>query len=352
MRRRTALIFPGNLGTLTGGYVYDRRAFAALQARGWRVNRLSLSGGFPFPDDHALAAADATLGSLPDGLTAVVDGLALGVMPEAAARHGGRLALVGLVHHPLCIETGLEFYVAERLRASERAALAWCQRVIVTSPLTARTVVAEFDVPAERVTVALPGVDPAPVASGSATRRPHLLCVGTLTPRKGHRLLLEALAGLLDLDWTLTCVGSAERDPAMAAQVRETIAVLGLSDRVSLVSELSEEALSAAYARADVLVSASFYEGYGMALAEGLARGLPIVAVAAGAVAETVPRSAGLLVPPLDREALTVALRQVLGEPDIRRRLHEGALAAREGLPRWADTATAIEQALLACEVS
>ena len=169
MRRRTALIFPGDLGTLTGGYVYDRRAFAALQDRGWWVNRLSLSGGFPFPDDHALAAADAALGSLPDGLTAVVDGLALGVMPEAAARHGGRLALVGLVHLPLCIETGLEFYAAERLRASERAALAWCQRVIVTSPLTARTVVAEFDVPAERVTVALPGVDPAPVASGSAT---------------------------------------------------------------------------------------------------------------------------------------------------------------------------------------
>jgi glycosyltransferase involved in cell wall biosynthesis len=352
LRRRTALIFPGDLGTLTGGYVYDRRAFAALQDHGWRVNRLSLSGGFPFPDDHALAAADATLASLPDGLTAVVDGLALGVMPEAAARHGGRLALVGLVHHPLCIETGLEFHAAERLRASERTALAWCQRVIVTSPLTARTVVAEFDVPAERVTVAVPGVDPAPVASESATRRPHLLCVGTLTPRKGHRLLLEALAGLLDLDWTLACVGSAERDPATAAQIRETIAVLGLSDRVSLTGELSEEALSAAYARADVLVSASLYEGYGMALAEGLARGLPIVAVAAGAVADTVPRSAGLLVPPLDREALTVALRQVLGEPDIRRRLHEGALAAREGLPRWTDTATAIEQALLACEVS
>jgi glycosyltransferase involved in cell wall biosynthesis len=352
LRRRTALIFPGDLGTLTGGYVYDRRAFAALQDRCWRVNRLSLSGSFPFPDDHALAAADAALGSLPDGLTAVVDGLALGAMPEAAARHGGRLALVGLVHHPLCLETGLEFCAAERLRASERAALAWCQRVIVTSPLTARTVVAEFGVPAERVTVALPGADPAPVASGSATRRPHLLCVGTLTPRKGHLLLLEALADLLDLDWTLACVGSGERDPATAAQVRETIAVLGLSDRVSLTGELSEEALSVAYARADVLVSASLYEGYGMVLAEGLARGLPIVAAAAGAVADTVPRAAGLLVPPLDREALTVALRQVLGEPDIRRRLREGALVAREGLPRWADTATAIEQALLACEVS
>ncbi|MFL5280385.1 MAG: hypothetical protein ACJ8AW_05185 [Rhodopila sp.] len=159
----------------------------------------------------------------------MVDGLALGVMPEAAAKHGGRLALVGLVHHHLCLETGLELYVAERLRASERAALAWCRRVIVTSPLTARTVVAEFDVPTERVSVALPRIDPALAASASAT---------------------------------------------------------------------------------------------------------------------------GLLVPPLDREALTVAPHQVLGNPDMRRQLHEGALAAREGLPRRADTATAIEQVLLVCEVS
>jgi glycosyltransferase involved in cell wall biosynthesis len=200
--------------------------------------------------------------------------------------------------------------------------------------------------------VAIPGIDPAPIATGSPTRRPHLLCVGTLTPRKGHRLLLEALAGVLDLDWTLACVGSAERDSATATQIRETIAVLGLSDRVSLVGEVSQEALSAAYARADVLVSASFYEGYGMALAEGLARGLPIVAVAAGAVADTVPPAAGLLVPPNDQAALSTALRQALGKPDIRRRLQEGALAAREGLPCWADTATAIERALLACDVT
>jgi hypothetical protein len=94
LRRCAALIFPGDLGTLTGGYIYDRRAFAALQHRGWRVRRLSLSDDFPFPDDHALAAADAALGSLPDRLPTVVDGLALGAMPEAAAKHGGRLALV------------------------------------------------------------------------------------------------------------------------------------------------------------------------------------------------------------------------------------------------------------------
>jgi glycosyltransferase involved in cell wall biosynthesis len=125
--------------------------------------------------------------------------------------------------------------------------------------------------------------------------------------------------------------------------------MLGLSDRVSLVGALSEEALSATYMSVDMLISASFYKGYRMAPAEGLARGLPIVA--AEAVTDTVLPAAGLLVSPCDHAAPSMALRYMLGELDICQRLQEGALAAREELPRWMDIPTAIKQALLAYEV-
>ena len=65
-------------------------------------------------------------------------------MPELAALHHQRLELVALVHHPLCLETGLASEAAVRLRASERAALETARRVIVTSRLTAETLAAEF----------------------------------------------------------------------------------------------------------------------------------------------------------------------------------------------------------------
>jgi glycosyltransferase involved in cell wall biosynthesis len=342
-----ALAVPGDPATRTGGYIYDRRAFEALAARGWNVTPVPLPAGFPFPSDADLAAADAALAGLPDGATVVVDGLALGAMPEVAARHAGRLDLVALVHHPLCLETGLDPATADRLRASERAALASARRAIVTSPLTAAALVAGFGVPGERVAVALPGVDPAPIAAGG-NARPVLLCVGTVTPRKGHVLLVQALASLRDLAWKLLCVGSLERDPAAAAALREAVAAHGLTDRVALAGELEGPALEAAFARADLAVSASHHEGYGMALAEALARGLPVVATAGGAVAQTVPPDAGLLVPPGDAPALARALRRALAEPGLRARLREGALRARERLPRWSDTAAAIEAALLA----
>lgn len=345
--RDVALVHPGDLATRTGGYVYDRRAFAALAGRGWRVRLVGLPDRFPFPDEAALTAADGALAGLPDGTATVVDGLALGAMPAVAARHRDRLRLVALVHHPLCLETGLEPADAARLGASERQALAACRRVIATSPATAGALVADFGVARERLTVAVPGTDPAPLAA-AAGDPPRLLCVGTLTPRKGHRLLLEALASLRGLGWRLVLAGSADRDPATAAAVRAAVGDLGLADRVTLAGELDAAGLDAAYAAADLLVSASFHEGYGMALAEGLARGLPIVAAAGGAVADTVPPDAGLLVPPGDAAALGEALRRVLTDPGLRARLRAGAAAARDRLPRWEDTAAAIEGALAA----
>src|SRR4051794_2264316 len=208
--RSVALAYPGDLATRTGGYAYDRQAFAALAERGRRVRYVALPDRFPLPDVEALATADVALAGLPDRTVTVVDGLALGAMPAVARRHQRRLALVALVHHPLCLETGLDPVTAARLRASERQALAACRRVIATSPSTAATLAAAFAVPVERLPVAIPGTDPAPVAAGTGAP-PQLLCVGTLTPRKGQRLLLGALAPLLDLRWRLLLAGSAGR---------------------------------------------------------------------------------------------------------------------------------------------
>lgn len=348
MSPRVVLAFPGDLATRTGGYAYDRRLAAELEARGWRVDRLSLPAGFPFPSEGERAASAELLRGVAAGTTVLLDGLAFGALPELAAAEASRLDLVALVHHPLCLETGLAPERAALLEASEGAALARARAVVVTSPRTAAAVAELFGVPPAKIAVALPGTDPAPPARGSGGPGCRMVAVGTVTPRKGHAVLVEALAGLADLPWELLCAGSLERDPAEAAAVRAAVAARELEDRVRFLGELDPAALGALLDGADLLVSASFYEGYGMALAEGLARGLPVVAAAGGAVAETVPAGAGLLVPPGDAAALRAALRRFLVEPGLAERLRAGALAARERLPRWADAAARVEAVLLA----
>ena len=347
--RTLVFVVPGDLNDRTGGYGYDRRIVAGLRATGWVVDVVTLGAGYPFPDASTREHAAQQVAAIPDGSLVVVDGLAFGVMPDLADRHGGRLRWVALVHHPLALETGLAEERRRALLDSERRALATACGVIVTSSTTAREL-ARFGVSAANLRVVTPGTDPAPLATGSGTDEAtlglSLLCVATLIPRKGHTVLIEALQGLQDRKWILHCVGAA-RDADTAKALRAAIEAHGLHARVRLHDEVASSTLHALYDQADAVVLPSFFEGYGMALAEALARGLPVVSTTAGAIPETVPSGAGILVPPGDVLALRSALATLLDERDRRVRLAAGARAARTTLPTWPQAASRFAAALI-----
>ena len=113
---------------------------------------------------------DRCLLKVPAGQPIVLDGLALGVLPEVAAELASRNPLLALVHHPLALEWGLSANQADVLRRTEQAALAAAREVVVTSPATARLVAADYGVPMGRITVARPGSDPAPRSAGKPKR--------------------------------------------------------------------------------------------------------------------------------------------------------------------------------------
>ncbi|HEY7671321.1 MAG TPA: glycosyltransferase family 4 protein [Gammaproteobacteria bacterium] len=340
------LVVPGDIDTITGGYIYDRRILAGLTELGWVARVHSLHASFPEPTHEALAVAAAVFAGLPGGATVVIDGLALAGLKDILPPHITRLRLVALIHHPLAYETGLTRERAAQLEAAESAALARVHRVIVTSAWTKR-VLETFGVGAVRISVVEPGTDPAPL------HRPHpgapleLLCVASLTKRKGHAVLFDALGKLKGRPWHLTCAGSLTRDPELVASLRAQIERLGLRDRVTFLGELAPEKLGELYARADIFVLASYLEGYGMAFAEALARGIPIVATSGGAIASTVPAAASRLVPPGDVAALAAALAELLDDDAKRACLTEGAAHHRTTLPTWQVASERFANALL-----
>lgn len=348
--RTLVFVVPGDLASLTGGYGYDRRIIAGLQATGWTVDVVSLGTGFPFPDAGTREHAAQRVAAIPDGSLVAVDGLAFGAMPELADRHARRLRWVALVHHPLALETGLTAEQRLTLLDSERRALASARGVIVTSSTTAREL-ARVGVPGASLRVVNPGTDPAPLATGSGTDEAtlglSLLCVATLIPRKGHAVLIEALQGLQERRWILHCVGGA-RDADTAKALRAAIDAHRLGARVHLHGEVPSGRLQVLYDRADAVVLPSLYEGYGMVLAEAMARGLPVVSTTAGAIAATVPSGAGILVPPGDALALRAALADLLDDRDRRARLAAGARAARTTLPTWPQAVARFAAALIA----
>ncbi|MFI6409795.1 glycosyltransferase family 4 protein [Streptomyces sp. NPDC050548] len=357
---RNAEIIPMSLRTLhfvmpggvddpaapSGGNAYDRRVSLDLPGFGWQVHKHAVDGEWPRPGADARAELARVLRELPDGAAVLLDGLVACGVPEIVVPEADRLGLAVLVHLPLGDETGLEAAVAAELDAKERTVLRAVSAVIGTSDWAVRRLVSHHGLAPERVHVATPGADIAPLASGTDGVS-RLLCVAAVTPRKGQHRLIEALAAAADLPWTCTCVGGLGTDPEYVDHLRGLIRQYGLQDRLHLAGPQAGAQLDASYASADLMVLMSYAETYGMAVTEALARGIPVLATDVGGLPEAVGRAPdggvpGILVPPEDPAALAAELRGWFGEADVRRRLKAAARGRRAALDGWATTARSL----------
>ncbi len=345
MTRALHWVVPAPLHRRTGGSLYDARMIGELRALGHPVTVHEVAGAFPVAEPATEAALDAALAAVPAGALAIVDGLCLGGAPETAARHGARLCLIALVHHPLGDETGLAAAERDRLLACETHALRHCSAVVTTSAFTADRLRALGMASAARPVP--PGCPPPPAPPGAPPGGPpELLCVASLVPRKGQDLLVEALATIRDRPWHCRLVGEHRTDPAFTERVRGAIRRTGLGERIRLQGACDDTALEAAYARAALFVLPSWYEGYGMVLTEAMARGLAVVSTRGGAIPHTVPAEAGLLVPPGDPGALAGALAALLDAPRRRAAMGETARRHAATLDDWPATARAFAAAV------
>nr|WP_256479640.1 glycosyltransferase family 4 protein [Paracoccus sp. 08] len=327
---------PGDITTLTGGYIYDRRMVQGLRDQGRHVDVMALPDSFPTPSDSDMRQALDALQALPADRPVIIDGLAFGALdPQGVAAI--RVPIVAMIHHPLAQESALPADLADHLWRTERANLAHARHVMVPSPHTRDMLVDRYDVPADRITVVRPGTD-RPEQPATPQDPPLILSVGILHPRKGHDVLIAALAALADLDWQAVIVGNPW-DAAHVADLQAQIAASGLGGRLELAGRVEADRLADLYRTASIFALATRYEGYGIVFDEALSHGLPIVSTRAGAVPGTVPAGAGLLVAPDDAPALAQALRRMLTDPA--QRAARAAAAARAGaaLPGWSDTA-------------
>ena len=328
----------------SGGNAYDRRLCRGLQAIGWTVREHAVPGSWPRPDAAALAALAGVVRRIPDDAIVLLDGLVAATAPDVLGPQAGRLRLTVLVHMPL----GHRPAVGEAgdVRMRERAVLTAAAAVITTSPWSRRRLLELYGLPADRVHVAEPAVEPAGLTPGTADGGA-LLCVAAVTPDKGHDVLLDALTTVQDLRWRCECVGSLELAPAFVEDLGRRSQDAGLADRLCFAGPRAGAELDRCYAAADLLVLASRAETYGMVVTEALAHGLPVVATEVGGLPEALGHGAdgtrpGLLVEPEDPAALGSALAAWLGDAELRARLRRAARERREALPGWPVTTSVV----------
>jgi glycosyltransferase involved in cell wall biosynthesis len=337
---RVALLVPGPIDAISGGYGYDRRIVAELRAAGHAVDVHELAGQHPLPDDAAKAAARAGWAALAPDALPLIDGLGLPAFDGIIDRRA-----IGLIHHPTSLEAGASEPDRAALAETERRmypALAGC---IVTSDTTADTLARDFAVPAGRLATVVPGTDPAPRSPGSGGPTCRILSIGTLIPRKGHELLLRALARLFDLDWHLTIAGGAP-DKVHAMTLAILAEELKIIQRVRFAGTVTGDALEALWQQADVFALATEYEGYGMAVAEALKRGVPVCITKGGAAGALVPMEAGVVCEVGDLVTYSKAIRRMIFDTELRAEMAEAAWQAGQALPGWPAQGAAFAEAL------
>jgi glycosyltransferase involved in cell wall biosynthesis len=274
-----------------------------------------------------------------------VQGLGYGVL---LIRANG-LPVVANIHHPLQLDRANSVRQAKNLADKVRWIAFYpffmqelvarrIDRGITGSGASARSVAKEFHLPSKRVAVIYDGVDTETFRTLEAAKEPgSILYVGNSDDRnKGARYLVESMALLKDRpDLHLTVV-----DRATAYTVPAVAEELGVAERVTLTGRLPLDELVLRYNTCELFVSPSLYEGFGLPAAEAMSCGAAVIATTAGAFPEVIEDGvSGVLVPPGDAPALADAIRRLVGDSELRRRL------GREGRRRiidhfsWRETA-------------
>lgn len=313
---------------VSGGNVFDGRLRDGLTDSGWAMRMTPATVGRTADLGAALARAG-------DGDLVLVDGLVATRAPGAVEAEAHRLRIVVLAH---MLSAAFAGAAPDDVDGEERM-LRCARLVIVTSAWTQAELIARDLVPAHRILVATPGTDDVPEATGTLSGG-GLLCVGVVAPHKGQDTLVEALAALRAIpSWTCTIAGSLDVRPGFAQRVARRAAQEGLGERIRFAGVLTGQGLDREYRQADLLIAPSRTESYGMALADGLARGIPAIASTAGGIPATVaPSGAAILVPPGDPHALSEVLGRWMLDPDLRASLTARARRSRAGFPRWSAT--------------
>ena len=285
--REFILAYPGQLHTKTGGYYYLSRILQELPKIGWSGQPLSLGDGFPNPSQEVLSNAEKLIDSCQSKIPILADCLAWGVMDQCALQLAESHRIIPLVHHPLCLETGLPEAESKILFKKEQTVLTNSQKIITTSTDTSNCIQELFQIPKSKsklhflelilqnrqlVEMMVKLVD----------------SVGSVVPRKGYDRLIKCLKSLDNLSWHLDIVGDLTLAADYANSVTKKVAELELSHRINFHGSLEKSELEKIYSKSDIFVLATLYEGYGMAFTEAMIRGIPIVTTGEGAVNSTV----------------------------------------------------------------
>ncbi len=264
-----------------------------------------------------------------------------------------KVPVVATIHHPIPVDRDLEVAQARNLwqKFSLQRWYSFCfmqglvsrrmERVITVSQSSADAIERSLKVPQSKLRVIYNGIDINLFKrDGVVIKEPNSLILVNSGEQslKGVPYLLKALRLLRDgTELKLTVVGSPNPDGRYPKLVEE----YGLGDIVTFTGRVTMEELVKHYLASEICVVPSLYEGFGLPAAEAMSCQLPVITTRAGALPEVVGRDgdSGILVPPADPDALAAAIKSLLSDESLRRKMGEAGRKRVERNFTWEQAA-------------
>jgi glycosyltransferase involved in cell wall biosynthesis len=345
------LLIVGDMDSVSGGYLYNRKLVAFLQSQG---DQVSIIISLP-PRNYWRQLTENITGDLMKNVAAAnVDILIQDAMVHPAVFYLNRriskqlnIPLIALVHLLASIDQAT-WHSAWLYRIIERCYLQTVDGIIANSQTTLSQInqLLAGELPPHCIAVpagdnfAEVNIDRAGILNRALEPRPlKILLVGNVIRRKGLHVLLHALGQLPAQDYRLSVAGRLDMEPGYVAQIKTLIRDAGLNQSVSLLGPVQGEALADLYRQHHLLVMPSAYESYGIVYVEAQQFGLPVIGTTAGAAWEIIREGEnGYLIEPKEHAALGDLLQTLHHDRQLLARLGANALQAYAAQPRWDKT--------------
>jgi glycosyltransferase involved in cell wall biosynthesis len=348
----------GDMNSVSGGYLYNRKLVAYLQSQGDQVSIINLP-----PRNYWRLLAENIIGDLLKNIAAAkLDVLIQDAMVHPAVfylnRHISKqlhIPLIALVHLLASIDQA-PWHSAWLYRIVERRYLQTVDGIIANSQTTLTQIrqLLAGDMPP--YCIAMPAgdnfahvnIDRAVILNRALEPGPlRIVLVGNVIRRKGLHVLLKALNQLPAQDHQLSVAGRLDMEPGYVAQIKTLIRDAGLTQSVSLLGSVQGEALADLYRQHHLLVMPSAYESYGIVYVEAQQFGLPVIGTTAGAAWEIIrERENGYLIEPEAHDALGGLLRTLHHDRPLLAQLGTNALQAYAAQPKWETSCAKIREFL------
>jgi len=342
------------LQTVTGGYIYDRKLVEHLRESGDEVFVVSL----PWRNyvNHLLY-------NFSSALIHRISALELHILLEDELNHPSCIVLnqrlrnekypsiISIVHHLRMDEDQaackpLHVFVEQKYLES-------VDGFIFNSRATESSVARFAD--GKPSVVAYPGKDrfssnmtENEIATRSARKGPlGIIFLGNITPRKGLATLIRTLLLLPREEWTLTVIGSLERNKNYSERILDEVRSNHLDKNVIFTGPISDTEAAMHLRKNHVLAVPSFYEGFGLVYIEAMGFGLPVIGTNAGGSKEIIEHNVnGFITAPDDSSTLKEYLRRLNKDRAILQKMSINAVQSYQRFPCWQDTVTKIRNFL------